>query len=85
MLFHLFESKMLCVQCHHVGFKVKRYKGSLAVEILAWCLMLLPGLIYTLWRSGTAYDACEQCDSTEIIPVKSPRAVTLLAEMKKAA
>lgn len=84
MLFHLFESKVFCTQCHHVGYKVKRYKGSLAVEIFAWLLMILPGLLYTLWRSGTAYDSCQECGSATIVPVSSPLAQTILADVKKA-
>jgi hypothetical protein len=85
MLFHLFEKKVFCIQCHHVGYKKKQYKGSLAVEILAWLLMILPGLLYTLWRSGTAYDACAGCGATEIIPVNSVRAVNMMNELKRVA
>jgi hypothetical protein len=70
---------LLCTTCHHVGAPRRITRGSFWVEVLAWLLFLLPGLIYSLWRLGTRYDGCAACGSRDLIPLDSPRARQLLA------
>jgi len=55
-------------------------KGSIWIEIVLWCMLLLPGLVYSLWRLTTRFDACRQCGQAGIVPISSPVGRRLLAE-----
>lgn len=64
--------KMICSSCGSVGKPVKDTKGSCLVELILWCLMILPGLIYTVWRLTTTKDVCKQCKQPTLVPLNSP-------------
>ena len=51
-----------------------------AYEIVLWCLLILPGLIYSLWRVTTRSDVCRACGSSELVPATSPVGKKLLVE-----
>lgn len=68
---------LMCTECHHVGPPQRVTRGSFWVEVLAWLLFLVPGLIYSLWRIGTRYNGCAACGSAAVIPLDSPRALQL--------
>ena len=72
---------LICTQCGHVGKPKRIAKGSLGVEIVLWLCFLIPGLIYSVWRSSSYHPACAKCESTDMIPVDSPRAKKILQEM----
>jgi len=78
-MFGLFEKKYLCTRCHYQGRAEDITPGNLGVEIFAWLLMVLPGIIYTLWRKANAYKGCPKCQSKEIVPLDSPAAKKMLA------
>ena len=69
---------LLCTECHHVGPPQRITRGSFWVEVLAWLLFLVPGLIYSLWRLGTRYNGCPACGSRNLIPLDSPRGQQML-------
>lgn len=64
-----------CPHCGSTGRPVRITKGSLLVEIIAWLCFLLPGLLYSLWRLSSRYEACRTCRQAGIIPVGSPKAI----------
>jgi hypothetical protein len=64
-----------CRQCGHVGYAKNYAPGSIIIEIFLWCLMILPGLFYTIWRHSQFYKGCKLCGSKEIIPADSPIAL----------
>ena len=43
------------------------------VEVALWLLFCFPGIIYSLWRLTTRYDACPVCGGAGMIPADSPR------------
>lgn len=47
-------------------------KGSFLIELLLWCMLIAPGLIYSLWRLSTRYSACRHCGSSVFVPENSP-------------
>jgi len=47
-------------------------KGSLLIEIILWLCLLIPGLIYSIWRMTTKYKACPACKQATLIPADSP-------------
>lgn len=46
--------------------------GSVLTELFLWLLCLIPGIIYSVWRSNAAIDVCPACYSTAIVPLDSP-------------
>ena len=55
--------KIICPSCHYVGESKEIAKGSRKIEITLWCCLLLPGMLYTLWRRSRdgQYHGCPQC------------------------
>jgi hypothetical protein len=47
-------------------------KGSLIIEIFLWLLIIIPGLIYSLWRMSSKYNACPKCKNDSMIPTDTP-------------
>jgi hypothetical protein len=69
----------LCTVCGTLG-NTKRYmKGSILTELLLWCFVLIPGLIYSIWRHSTVAQVCGNCGSPAVIPLGSPVAQQVLA------
>jgi DNA-directed RNA polymerase subunit RPC12/RpoP len=71
---------MFCTACHEIDKPATRVKGSLGLEILLWLLLIVPGLIYSLWRSTSAarVKQCRHCGSRELVPPNSRRATNIL-------
>ena len=74
---------MVCKACGHVGVPESRVRGSLAIEIILWLCLIIPGLIYSIWRMGSRFSACAKCASEDIIPLDSPLGQKLHAEAIK--
>ena len=66
-----------CPACGSSGFPVRRTRGTFATELLLWLVLLIPGLIYSIWRLSSRYDACPTCGQAGLIPLNSPRAIQL--------
>jgi len=69
---------MLCPNCHSQAKPKAMIKGSFLIEIVLWLCFIVPGLIYSIWHSGTRYRACPACGETGMIPLDSPRAQQIL-------
>jgi hypothetical protein len=74
------SNEVVCTACGHVGTPVRITKGSIWIEILLWLCLLLPGLIYSIWRISSRYDACRSCGLTAIIPRNSPMGQKFIRE-----
>ena len=72
-------TKEICSNCGYIGQAKKVTKGSILIELVLW-LMIIPGLIYSLWRLTTKHLACPQCGATQLVPVDSPRGKKLQQE-----
>ena len=70
----------VCSHCGYVGRPVGTIKGSIVLEILMWCLFLLPGIIYTIWRGSTRQKVCPKCKRSSMIPSDTPLGAKLLKE-----
>jgi len=44
--------KIVCPSCDYVGEAVELPKGSRKKEIILWCCLLVPGMLYTMWRQS---------------------------------
>jgi hypothetical protein len=64
-----------CTVCGHTGKPKTVTRGSFLIEVVLWLALIVPGVIYSLWRLTTRHKACERCGSTHIVPTDSPRAL----------
>jgi hypothetical protein len=46
-------------------------KGSYLLEIILWCLCIVPGFFYSLWRHISKDKVCPACSSLAVIPINS--------------
>jgi len=70
--------QMVCRQCGTVGFPRTYTKGSIWVELILWVCLLVPGLIYSLWRVTSRYKGCPACGAAGMIPLNAPMAKEIL-------
>lgn len=74
------DSKLLCTTCGNLAEPKRLTRGSLLIEIVLWLCLIVPGLIYTIWRSTTKYNTCRSCGATTLVPSGSPVARTFMKE-----
>jgi len=65
---------IFCCNCGYEGKPKKETPGSLIIETLLWFMMLVPGLIYSIWRMSSKFHKCPHCNSKNILPSDSPMA-----------
>lgn len=78
--FRQIQGQYICTNCGYLGKPVKVTRGSIFIEIILWLAFLIPGLIYSLWRLTTRYQACPKCRHESMIPADSPRGQKLIRE-----
>lgn len=71
---------MICPSCGSRGTPATQAKGSLAVEIILWLCLIIPGLIYSVWRMSSKQKVCPACRSPGMIQVNTPRGQQLAAQ-----
>jgi hypothetical protein len=71
---------LVCSQCGYTGKPKSAVKGNGGIELILWLFFLLPGLIYSTWRSSSRHSVCPKCKSDTLIPIDSPRARKLMIE-----
>ena len=57
----------VCKDCGTVAESKTTAKGSFAVEVVLWLCFIVPGLIYSVWRMATKYEACPACGSDKLL------------------
>jgi ssDNA-binding Zn-finger/Zn-ribbon topoisomerase 1 len=70
----------ICADCGVTSNGKMRTKGSFLMEIVLWLCLIVPGLIYSLWRLTTKERVCPSCDSKALIDPRSPRGKALMQE-----
>ena len=60
--------KIICPSCHYIGESEAIAKGSRKIEITLWCCLILPGMLYTMWRQSkeNQRQGCPQCRETNV-------------------
>jgi len=74
--------QFVCTTCGYVGSPKRITKGSILIEIALWLFFVVPGLIYSIWRLTTKYDACPKCKNASMIPADSPVGQKLVGKNK---
>lgn len=61
----------VCKNCNSI-VNPKR-AGSGWIELVLWCFLIIPGLIYSIWRRGQrGKNVCPMCKAPHTIPLCSP-------------
>lgn len=64
--------KMICTMCGMTGKPKRVSQGSILIEIVLWCCLLVPGILYSLWRMTSKKTVCRHCGSPNMVPLNSP-------------
>ena len=63
----------VCTTCGFSGPIDAEKPGSGAVELVLWLLLIVPGIIYSVWRSTSrAERICPKCGGRAVVPQRSP-------------
>ena len=63
---------VVCTKCGSVDKTKSFTPGSILLEIVAWCLLIVPGVLYSFWRLSARKRVCAVCGSAELVPADSP-------------
>ena len=63
---------MVCPSCGTRGEPKTITRGSTLIELILWLCLIVPGLIYSIWRLTTRQKGCPACGAAGMIPVTSP-------------
>jgi predicted RNA-binding Zn-ribbon protein involved in translation (DUF1610 family) len=74
------SKEYICTACGHVGDSKTVFKGHFLIELVLWLCFIVPGLIYTIWRRTSTFEACPTCGNPNLLPAHSPMARKFLAE-----
>jgi hypothetical protein len=73
---------VVCKNCGWSGAKGKKQvRGSLFFELILWLFLIVPGVIYSIWRLTTKETVCPTCGKPELIPATSPMGKELLTRL----
>jgi len=61
----------ICRACWLVATPKIITKGSTFIEVVLWCLFLIPGILYSVWRYITKEKVCPGCFSLGVSPIDS--------------
>jgi hypothetical protein len=72
---------VLCQDCDFVGQPALIKPGSVGREIVLWICLIVPGLVYSIWRFSSRYEGCANCGSRRIVPSDSDAAKATLGKL----
>lgn len=59
--------RMLCTQCFRTAVADTLLPGSDRMEMVAWCALAIPGLLYCWWRHAMRIKFCGYCGSEDLV------------------
>ncbi len=67
------EESLICTTCGaQTDMPQSKASGSFVVEIILWLALIIPGLLYSLWRQSTRKKVCPACGSATLILANTP-------------
>ena len=75
------KKEMLCTNCGYQGKPKKKLAGNSGIELILYLFFIIPGLLYSSWRSSSATEGCPKCQAA-MIPLDSPVAQKFLQDIK---
>ena len=61
------KTRMMCTDCLRTAEADTLLEGSDTIELLAWCCLALPGLLYCWWRHALRIKVCAFCGGRELV------------------
>jgi hypothetical protein len=61
------KPRMLCTDCFVTTEPDTVLEGSDLLELLGWCCLAVPGLLYCWWRHALRIKVCPCCGSSELV------------------
>lgn len=77
------SKQLICSQCGHIGSSQTAIKGNFTIEIVLWLFFIIPGLIYSVWRSSSRHKVCPKCGGSTLIPLDSPVGQKIITDQGK--
>ena len=71
------RARYICERCGCVGKPRRELRGSPALELVLWLLLVVPGALYAWWRHSGARPVCRRCGDADVVREDSPRGMTL--------
>ena len=76
------SKKHICRKCGTNKAPYLKRRGSLALEIFLYLFMIIPGVIYTLFRFTKIEKSCSKCGSEDVVESSTPVGQRLISEQK---
>lgn len=73
---------LVCASCGAFSSGKTKTPGSFLIELVLWLFMLLPGVIYSIWRITSRHRACDVCGGKELVPAATPRGRQLVDQFR---
>jgi hypothetical protein len=74
----------VCTVCHSsFGSPKTVMPGSATVELLLYCLLFVPGLLYASYRLDNLRKVCPNCGAPEFVGTDTPRGLAILGRVGK--
>lgn len=67
------EQPLICTTCGaQTDTPRTTTKGSFVIEVVLWLALIIPGLLYSLWRQSTRRKVCPACGNATLILANTP-------------
>lgn len=76
------NGNFICTNCGVTGQPKTIKEGSFWVELVLWIFLLIPGIVYSVWRLASKEKVCPICGQPSMIPINTPKGARLLKENK---
>ena len=74
----LSTEEYICQDCGYMGRAAVKLRGSGIVEKLLWCILIIPGPLYSYWRRQGGEVECAGCADGYIVKVDSKLGLVML-------
>lgn len=68
----------VCTTCEQIGRATPKLRGSGAIEVVLWLFLLVPGLIYSIWRRSSPPLVCGACGAETLVSGNSPKGARIV-------
>jgi len=76
------KSDEICADCGSREPAILKNRGYAWMEILCWLALVLPGIIFSIWRRARRHWVCAYCGNPSMISIHSKRARWMIALMQ---
>lgn len=76
------EAQTICPNCGTRAEPEDFGKGNRFIEVILWLCLIIPGLIYSIWRRSGNQAGCPSCGQTGMINVTTPHGRLLVEKLR---